>query len=98
MEHTILPLQVSRPWEILGIDLTGKLPKTPRGFMYILTCTDYVTKWVEAFPLRTKDASEVAQCLRRIVYRHGAPESILTDNGKEFVNEVRFFLIDPGML
>ena len=98
LEHTILPLRVSRPWESLGIDLTGKLPETPRGFMYICTCTEYFTKWVEAFPLRTKDAREVAQSLHRIFYRHGAPESILTDNGKEFVNEVRFFLIDPGTL
>ena len=56
--------------------------------MYIFTCTDYFTKWVEAFPLKTKDASEVAQCLRRIFYRHGAPETVITDNGKEFVNEV----------
>ena len=91
LEHSVFSFQVSCPWEILGIDLTGKLPQTPRGFLYISTCTDYFTKWVEALPLKTNNASEVAQCLCRIFYRHGAPETIITDNRREIVNEVSDF-------
>ena len=56
--------------------------------MYIFTCADYFTKWVEAFPLKMKDASKVAQCLCWIFNRHRAPETVSTDNGKEFVNKV----------
>uniref|UniRef100_A0A8C6KZN4 Integrase catalytic domain-containing protein n=1 Tax=Nothobranchius furzeri TaxID=105023 RepID=A0A8C6KZN4_NOTFU len=58
-------------WELIGMDLTGPLPKTSSGFQYILTATDYFSKWVEAFPLKTKSASEVAEHLCSIIYRHG---------------------------
>ncbi|CAI5670301.1 unnamed protein product [Oreochromis niloticus] len=81
-------IQVSEVWELIGIDLTGPLPKTSSGFQYILTATDYFSKWVEAFPLKTKSASEVAQHLCSIIYRHGCPKRILSDQGREFVNEL----------
>uniref|UniRef100_A0A3P8NHD3 Integrase catalytic domain-containing protein n=1 Tax=Astatotilapia calliptera TaxID=8154 RepID=A0A3P8NHD3_ASTCA len=80
-------------WELIGIDLTGPLPKTSSGFQYILTATDYFSKWVEAFPLKTKSASEVAQHLCSIIYRHGCPKRILSDQGREFVNEVSYNLV-----
>lgn len=79
---------MSAVWELVGIDLTGPLPKTKDGFQYILTATDYFSKWVEAFPLRTKTASEVARSICAIIYRHGCPKRILSDQGREFVNEV----------
>ncbi|CAL9688356.1 unnamed protein product [Knipowitschia caucasica] len=87
----VLPLEnikVSAVWELVGIDLTGPLPKTPDGFMYMLTATDYFSKWVEAYPLKSKSALEVAQRLCSIIYRHGCPKRILSDQGREFVNEL----------
>ena len=35
-------------WHQLGMDLVGPLHKTPRGNKYIMTITDYYTKWAEA--------------------------------------------------
>ena len=63
-------------------------PKTPRGNKYILTVTDYFTKWVEAFPTVSKEESCVTECLSKLFYRHGAPDKILSDQGREFVNRV----------
>ena len=82
---------MSAVWEFVGIDLTGPLPKTEfyDGFEYILTATDYFAKWVEAFPLRTKTAAEVGRHICSIIYRHGCPKRILSDQGREFVNQVR---------
>ena len=73
---------------MLGINLIGKLKRTPREHSYIFTCTDYFTKWVEAFPIRSKKADCVAQCLVNIFFRHGAPKKVLSDRGREFVNQV----------
>lgn len=87
----VQPLQcikVSHVWELIGIDLTGPLPKTSSGFQYIMTATDYFSKWVEAFPLKSKSAAEVAHQLCSIIYRHGCPKRILSDQGREFVNEL----------
>jgi hypothetical protein len=43
---------------------------------------------VEAFPIRNKTAEEVSKCLLTIFYRHGASRCMITDQGREFVNEV----------
>ena len=42
------------PWDRLATDILGPLPVTPRGNRYILTVTDYFTKWIEVFPMRVK--------------------------------------------
>jgi hypothetical protein len=34
------------PWDRLVTDILGPLPVTPRGNRYILTVTDYFTKWI----------------------------------------------------
>uniref|UniRef100_A0A3Q3LEK6 Integrase catalytic domain-containing protein n=1 Tax=Mastacembelus armatus TaxID=205130 RepID=A0A3Q3LEK6_9TELE len=80
---------------VIGIDVMGPLPKTVEGFQYILTATDYFSKWVEAFPLKTKSATEVGRHICSIIYRHGCPKRIITDQGREFVNEVLDFLHQP---
>ncbi len=37
-------------------DFIGPLKETPCGNKYIITCTDYHSKWAEALPLNTKEA------------------------------------------
>ena len=73
------------------MDLIGPLPETNRGNKYILTLIDYYTNWPEAFPLAEKTAAAVAEALFENVYcRMLAPVRILSDCGREFVNEVCF--------
>lgn len=52
--------------------------------------TDYFTKYVEACPLPTKTADCVAKSLYQTFCRHGAPAHIVTDQGREFVNQVSY--------
>ena len=35
-------------WHQVGMDLIGPMPETPRGNRYIITLTDYFSKWAEA--------------------------------------------------
>ncbi|KAG1924860.1 gypsy retrotransposon integrase-like protein [Pimephales promelas] len=92
--QTLQCIKVSAVWELVGIDLTGPLPETAEGFKYILTATDYFSKWVEAFPLKTKTAAEVGRHLCSIIYRHGCPQRILSDQGREFVNDLNHRLCE----
>ena len=50
----------SKLWAQLGMDLIGPMPKMPRGNHYIITLTDYFSKWAEAAPLPDKTAYGVA--------------------------------------
>ena len=45
----------------LGMDLIGPLPETPQHNKYIVTLTDYFSKWAEAAPLPSKHADGVAR-------------------------------------
>lgn len=67
---------------------TGPLPETPRGNKYIITTTDYFSKWPEAAALQDKTALGVANFLFSLFCCHGWPEIIISDQGREFVNAV----------
>lgn len=83
---------MAQPWDIVGMDLVGKLTPTKEGYQYICVMVDYFTKWCEAFPLKTKSAEEVTACIIKLFYKFGAPKRLLTDQGTEFVNKVSALL------
>lgn len=80
--------KVTQPFELIGMDLVGKPKTTSSGNQYICVLIDCFTKWPQAYPLKSKCAEEVTQCIVMFFYQFEAPKRILTDQGKEFVNEV----------
>ena len=82
------PISVDSPWHRIGIDLIGPLPLTANGNAYIITCSDYFTKWPEAAAVKDKSASTIAKFLFNLITRHGSPLIIQSDQGREFVNQV----------
>ncbi|KAI8503712.1 Gypsy retrotransposon integrase-like protein 1 [Branchiostoma belcheri] len=85
--HRQMSGKVTGPWDNLGMDLIGPLPTTWRGNRYIFSATDYFTKWVEAFPIKTKSAEDVAACIMKMYARHGAAKAIITDQGGDLNNK-----------
>ena len=75
-------------WSLMGMYLIGPLKVTTRRNQFILTMTCYFSKWVEAFALPDKSADSVARGIYAACCRHGAPNDIITDQGREFVNKV----------
>ena len=78
------------PFEISHLDLTGaNLPKTKNGNQYILVLKDSLTRAVEIVAIPDKSEITIARVLVEKIYcRHGAPGTIITDRGTEFVNEL----------
>uniref|UniRef100_A0A8C5DIV6 Integrase catalytic domain-containing protein n=1 Tax=Gouania willdenowi TaxID=441366 RepID=A0A8C5DIV6_GOUWI len=82
------PPQLKEPWELLGLDLIGPLPETSRGNIYVLTMSDFRTKWVIAEPLKTISVAEVSAVITSKILTFGMAEEIIMHQGKEFVNQL----------
>ena len=86
LQHTT---QANSPWQNVAVDLMGPFGRSPteRGNRYVLVVLDLLTKSVELAAIPCKSAEAVCQALVEVlVYRHGIPESLLTDRGLEFEN------------
>ena len=59
-----------------------------KGNRYLLTQIDYFSKYVKAIPLPDKSAFSVAKGLYKTYCRHGATAHIISDQGRDFVNQV----------
>lgn len=76
-------------FEKIYLDLVGPLDTDNYNFSYILTLQCELTKYVEAYPLITKQAPEVARAfVNNFILRYGVPNVIATDRGKEFTSTV----------
>jgi len=61
------PIAVKSPWHHLGMDFIGPISPTSRaGNRYILTISDYFTKFAWAKALPTKEATGVVSALKEV--------------------------------
>ena len=61
------PIPIHSPWNHIGIDFVGPIsPISRAGNRYILTISDYFTKWASAFALPSKEAHGVANVLFKV--------------------------------
>ena len=78
-------IAASYPFERIAMDLMGPLPVTGMGNRHILVVCDYFSKWVELLALLNIKAETVAERVVEDVFsRFGIPESLHTDQGKQF--------------
>ncbi|KAI2645187.1 Retrovirus-related Pol polyprotein from transposon 17.6 [Labeo rohita] len=85
----LIPLPIIEvPFERIGLDLVGPLPKSARGHEHILVIVDYATRYPEAVPLRKATAKAIAQELFLLASRVGIPSEILTDQGTPFMSRL----------
>ena len=80
-------------FDLWGMGFMGPFPPS-FGNLYILLAIDYVSKWVEAIPTCTNDASVVAKFLRTHIFtRFGTPRALIIDGETHFFNKMvdKFF-------
>jgi transposase InsO family protein len=85
----VLPLKpviVEAPFQQWGLDFIGEFKdNSNNGYRWVLTATNYFTRWVEAIPTKKETEEVVMSFLEdRIITRFGAPAKITTDNAKAF--------------
>ena len=80
---------------IIHTDLVGPLPegknsRNRRGFQYILSVIDSVTRYLWLLPIHHKTGECFAATLfDEVISRVSVPSAILTDQGGEFAPKVR---------
>lgn len=92
IRHTKAPIQITntptKPFQFIQLDTVGPL-RISNGYRYILTAQCELTKYVDAFPIETKEASEIGRILvEKFILRYGCFDTVKTDRGTEFVNEL----------
>ena len=74
------PLPVADLFSHWHIDILRGLPTTKDKYKHILVVVDSYSKWMEAHPLRSQEATEVAAVLyREVITRYGAPRTLISD-------------------
>ncbi|RXN09687.1 Transposon Ty3-I Gag-Pol poly [Labeo rohita] len=85
----MIPIRPQKPWEYVGVDFVGPLPRTPCGNVYILVFVDYFSKWVEIVAVREATAQVAAsKLLSEVFSRHGAPTYLISDRSSPFVSDL----------
>eukprot|EP00253_Pinus_taeda_P024989 PITA_24989 len=80
------PVNIEQPFEQWGLDIIGEInPPSSKQHKYILTATDYFTKWVEAIPLKTKNSEAIIEFIDQfIITRFGVPTALVFYNASYF--------------
>jgi transposase InsO family protein len=88
-EMPLQPQIVLEPFEKWAIDFVGPFNPPSHQKAYILVCTDYVTKWVEARAVTRATEQVVADFLfEEIFARYGTPREIVSDGGSQFTSHM----------
>jgi hypothetical protein len=80
------PISVETPFQQWGLDFIGEIhPPSSGQHKWILTTTDYFTKWIEVVPTRQATDVVIIKFLEtNILSRFGCPRKIITDNATTF--------------
>jgi len=71
-------------WEI---DIIRPFSPVKGQCKFLLVVVDYFTKWLEAEPLASITANKVQSFVwKNIVCKFGLPNTIILDNGRQFIN------------
>ena len=80
---------VGYPMEHIGLDISGPYPASKRGHKYLMVASCYFTKWMDAIPLKTQEATHVAsELVDQFISVFGVPLQLHTDLGSNFESKV----------
>eukprot|EP00253_Pinus_taeda_P036484 PITA_36484 len=84
-EMPLNPQVIIEPFERWALDFIGPINPPSNQRVYILVCTNYMTKWVEAKALlRANEESVLTFLFEEIFVRFGLPRELVTDGGPPF--------------
>ena len=71
-----------QPWSRIHVDFAGSI----NGLSFLVV-VDAHSKWPEIFPMQQTDTQSTITVHRRLFSQHGFPETLVSDNGSQFMSE-----------
>eukprot|EP00253_Pinus_taeda_P035613 PITA_35613 len=88
-ETPLQPQVLIEPFEKWALYFIGPINPPSKQKKYILVCTDYVTKWVEAKALVSATENSVVNFLYEDIFTcFGVPREFVTDKGSQFTSNL----------
>ena len=94
LDHMAKATKIDYIFQRICMDLVSGLPITENGNKIILVIVEFMSKHVSIYPMKSKSSEEVADHLWKWISLYGPPTTILSDQGKEFVNKTITALLD----
>lgn len=86
-EPMVITTTAQTAFDKIFLDTVGPIYTDNNNYNYILTIQCELSKYVEAYPLASKSATEVARAfVNNFILRYGIPREIATDRGSEFIS------------
>ena len=86
----LVPLVNLQAFEKWAIDFVGPInpPVKKSGARYIITATNYLTRWAEAQPVKKCSAATATKFIfDNILSIFGCPRVLMSDQGSHFLNK-----------
>lgn len=86
--HPLALLERTFPFELVSVDLFGPMQTSADGYNYALVVVDAATRYCITRAIQSKTAQDTAAALLLIFWEHGFPNTLRSDRGREFINQV----------
>lgn len=94
--NRVIVYSIDQQWQTDLVDLNS-LKKYNKGFRYILTCIDILSKYAWAIPLKNKRGEDIVKAFQ-IIFANRIPRDLQSDAGKEYTNsKFQSFLKEKGV-
>ena len=85
--NRVLVFDIDAQWQADLVDMQS-LSRWNKGYKYLLTCIDILSKYAWVIPLKSKTGSSLVAAFRNIFEQGRKPLKLQTDAGTEFKNKV----------
>jgi hypothetical protein len=80
---------ITQPFAVWSVDVIGPLPPTSTGYKYVLTMTEWLSRYMVLRPLKTVRTIPTAEAfIDGVVSTFGVPARLVSDNGTNFVSKL----------
>ena len=87
--NRVIVFAMDSQWEADLVDLQS-LRRHNKGYRYLLTCIDVLSKYAWVVPLKDKKRSTLVKAFQKILSSGRTPVRLFTDKGTEFKNSLRY--------